>query len=116
MVDRCPRCGHCYERGDGFWLGSIMINMAVTFAVFLVAFVGGMVLTWPDPPWTALLVGMLVLNALFPLLFHPVSRTLWIGIEMAVRPLEAKEIADAIGYGTGEWSIAGLQPERQSGN
>jgi hypothetical protein len=116
MVERCPRCGHHFERTDGFWLGSIMINMAFTFVTFLVVFVGGMVATWPDPPWTLLLVLTLALNALFPALFHPVSRTLWVGIEMAVRPLEPREIVDASAYGTGEWSIAGLEPGRQSGN
>lgn len=93
-----------------------MINMAFTFVTFLVVFVGGMVATWPDPPWTLLLVLTLALNALFPALFHPVSRTLWVGIEMAVRPLEPREIVDASAYGTGEWSIAGLEPGRQSGN
>lgn len=116
MVERCPRCGHRFERNDGFWLGSIMINTTFTFGVFLVVFVGGMVLTWPDPPWTGILVVTLVLNALFPVLFHPLSRTLWVGIEMAVRPLESREIADAAAYGVDEWSIAGLEPGRQFGN
>jgi uncharacterized protein (DUF983 family) len=111
MVERCPRCGHHYERGDGFWLGSIMINMAFTFATFLVVFVGGMVLTWPDTPWTLLLVLTLALNLLFPILFHPFSRTLWVGMEMAARPLEPAEIIDAAAYGTGEWSIAGTETE-----
>lgn len=116
MVERCPRCGHRFERSDGFWLGSIMLNMAFTFATFLVVFVGGMVITWPDTPWTALLIGTLLLNALIPVLFHPFSRTLWVGMELAVRPLEPSEVADAVGYGMGEWSITGLQSERQSGN
>lgn len=93
-----------------------MINMAVTFATFLVVFVGGMVLTWPDTPWTVLLVVTLTLNALFPVLSHPFSRTLWVGMEMAARPLEPREIADALGYGTGEWGVAGLAPRRQSRN
>jgi hypothetical protein len=88
-----------------------MINMAFTFATFLVVFVGGMVLTWPDTPWTLLLVLTLALNLLFPILFHPFSRTLWVGMEMAARPLEAAEIIDAAAYGTGEWSIAGTETE-----
>jgi uncharacterized protein (DUF983 family) len=116
MVERCPRCGHHYERGDGFWLGSIMINMAFTFATFLAVFVGGMVVTWPDTPWTVLLILTLTLNLLFPIFFHPLSRTLWVGMEMAARPLEPAEVIDAAAFGSGEWSIAGLEPERQSGN
>jgi len=110
MVQRCPRCGHSYERNHGFWLGSIMLNMAFTFGVFLVVFVGGMVTTWPDPPWTGLLILTLTVNTLFPVVFHPISRTLWVGMEMAARPLEPQEILDAAAFGTGEWSIAGLEP------
>ncbi len=110
MVERCPRCGHHFERGDGFWLGSITVNMAFTFATFLLVFAGGMVATWPDVPWTLLLILTLTLNALFPVLFHPLSRTLWVGMEMAARPLEPREVVDAAAYGTGEWSIAGLVP------
>jgi hypothetical protein len=88
-----------------------MINMAFTFATFLVVFVGGMLVTWPDTPWTLLLVLTLALNLLFPILFHPFSRTLWVGMEMAARPLEPAEIIDAAAYGTGEWSIAGMETE-----
>lgn len=116
MVERCPRCGHRYERSDGFWLGSIMMNMAFTFFVFLVVFFGGMAVTWPDPPWLGLLVVTLTLNLLFPVFFHPLSRTLWVGMEMAARPLEPGEVVDAAAYGTGEWSIAGLEPGRQPGS
>ena len=108
MKDRCPRCGHHFERADGYWLGSIMMNMAFTFAVFLIVFVGGMVVTWPDVPWTLLLIGTLLINIAFPIFFHPISRTLWIGMEMAARPLEPREVADAAAFGTGEWSLAEL--------
>ena len=111
MVERCPRCGHKFERADGFWLGSIMMNMTFTFLLFLVVFFGGLALTWGDTPWLGLLLGTMALNLLFPILFHPVSRTLWVGMEMAVRPLEPQEIVDAAAFGTGEWSLAGLGGE-----
>lgn len=93
-----------------------MLNMTATFAVFLAVFVGGMVATWPDPPWTGLLIVTLASNAIFPVLFHPLSRTLWVGFEMAVRPLEPREVVDAAGYGVDPWGIGGLEPGRQSGN
>ncbi len=108
MVERCPRCGHKFQRGDGFWLGSVMINMAVTFALFLLIFVGGMVATWPDTPWTGLLITTLLINAVLPVLFHPFSRTIWVGLELAFHPLEPAEEIDAASFGTGEWSVAGL--------
>lgn len=116
IVERCPRCGHSFERGDGFWLGSIMINTAFTFAIFLVVFVGGMIATWPEVPWTSILIASLLLNAVFPVLFHPISRTLWVAVETAAHPLEPVEVVDAAAFGTEQWSIAGLEPGRQSGN
>lgn len=112
MVNRCPRCGHQFERGQGFWLGSIMVNSAFTIGLFLLVFVGGMVVTWPDTPWTGLLVGTLVLNAIFPLLFHPLSRTIWVGLEMAFHPLDPSEELEAASHGTGQWSAEGLAASR----
>lgn len=93
-----------------------MLNMAFTFGLFLVVFFGGMVVTWPDTPWTLLLILTLLLNSMFPVLFHPLSRTLWVGMELAARPLEPQEVVDAAAFGTGEWSAAGVEPTRQSGN
>lgn len=114
MAERCPRCGHKYERSDGFWLGSIMMNMAFTFFVFLVVFFGGLALTWGNTPWLAFLVGALLLNLLFPVFFHPFSRTLWVGMEMAARPLEPQEVVDAAAFGSGEWGIPGLEHTAQA--
>jgi uncharacterized protein (DUF983 family) len=96
MRDRCPTCGHRYDREEGYWLGAMAINIAVTEALFGAFFVGGMLLTWPDVPWTALLIGGLVLNATFPVLFYPVSKTLWVGLDLAFHPPEPPEEAEAV--------------------
>ena len=108
MVERCPRCGHRFERGEGFWLGAIMINSAATFGLFLLVFVGGMVVTWPDTPWTALLVGTILLNAIFPMVSYPFSRTIWVGLELSFHPLEPAEELAAASHGTAGWSVPGL--------
>lgn len=85
MVDDCPRCGLHFERSQGYWLGSMLINLAVTMGTFLLVFVGILVITWPDVPWTALLVTVVVVNAIVPVLFHPIARTLWVAVERHVR-------------------------------
>lgn len=95
MVDHCPRCGHGYERSDGFWLGSIMLNNAATFGAVLVVFAGTMIVTWPDVPWNWLLVGVMATAVVVPIVFHPISRTLWVAMEMAVRPLSDDEAGAA---------------------
>lgn len=110
---RCPRCGakaftsyftlhkHCqecglrFEREEGYWVGAMVINTTVVFGSFLVLFVGGMLIFWPDVPWGALAVVTLGTMALLPILFYPFSKTLWMALELSWHPLEEKEAADA---------------------
>jgi hypothetical protein len=84
MEERCPRCDLRFEQSQGYWLGSVMINTGATEGLFLVIFVVGMVVTWPNVPWTALLIIGVGFVVLFPVLFHPFSRTLWVAAERHV--------------------------------
>jgi hypothetical protein len=84
MVEDCPSCGLHFERVEGYWLGSIALNLTVTLGLFLVVFVGLLVATWPDVPWNGVLVAVVAFTAAFPILFHPVSRTLWVAVERHV--------------------------------
>jgi uncharacterized protein (DUF983 family) len=82
MRDRCPRCGLPSERGEGYWLGAIAINLGVTEAVFGILVIAWGALTWPDVPWTWLLVVGLVINATFPIFFYPFSKTLFLAVDL----------------------------------
>ena len=95
LVDACPRCGHRYERHEGYWIGAVAINTVLTMVVFALVFVGGMVFTWPDVPWNALLVTTVAVNIVFPILFYPWSKTLWIALDLSIHPAEAKEVEAA---------------------
>lgn len=95
LVERCPSCAHCFEREEGYWLGAMVWNLAVTEAAFGVLFVGGMVLTSPEVPWTGLLVAALVVNAVVPVVFYPWSKTLWMATELCLHRPEPSEEADA---------------------
>jgi uncharacterized protein (DUF983 family) len=81
LKDDCPTCNLHYERVDGYWLGSMVINLGVTQIVFLIVFVGGMVLTWPDVPWTGLLIAVVAVAVVVPIVIHPISRMLWVAGE-----------------------------------
>lgn len=81
----CPRCGVHFEREQGYWLGAMTLNFAVTEAMFVVVLVTTMALTWPDVPWGKLLVAVLATNVIVPLVFYPISKTLWVGLERGVR-------------------------------
>ncbi len=95
MHTDCPGCGLHFEREEGYWVGALIINTTITFATFIVVFVAGIVITWPDVPWAAVGVVTIVLNAVIPVLFYPVSKTLWTALEMGWHPLEPEEIEAA---------------------
>lgn len=95
MAAECPHCGHRFEREQGLWLGAVIVNTAVTFALFISIGIAIISATWPDVPWTAVLIVTLVFNGLFPFTFYPFSKTIWVALDLSFRPLEPVEVATA---------------------
>ncbi|MGI8574463.1 MAG: DUF983 domain-containing protein [Egibacteraceae bacterium] len=85
LAERCPNCQYSFEREEGYWTGAMILNIGGAQLAFFAFFLGGLVLTWPDPPWNFFLVGGLALMALFPVLFYPWSKTLWLWGDLCVR-------------------------------
>ena len=81
LKEDCPTCDLHYERIDGYWLGSMVINLAVTQVLLLGTLVGMLVATWPDVPWTGVLIAVVAIAVIVPLLVHPLSRLLWVAGE-----------------------------------
>ena len=81
-------------------MGALIINTAFTFGLFLLVFVGGILLTWPDVPWVAIGVITIAANLVLPIWFYPRSKTLWSGLELSWHPLEPDEIAQALEHST----------------
>lgn len=96
LHERCPTCGFRFERESGYWVGAMIINTAVSFAAILVTFVLGMVITWPDVPWTALLVVTIFVAGAVPVIWYPLSKTVWQAIELSYHQLEEDEILSAM--------------------
>jgi uncharacterized protein (DUF983 family) len=96
LRERCPACGFGFVREDGYWVGAMSIIIVFTEVVFGVVFVGGMLLTWPDVPWTRLLIAGLVLNAVVPVVFYPWSKTTWLGLDLFFNPPTATEEAESL--------------------
>lgn len=97
MKERCPGCGHRFERrndADGFFLGAFVIAFGVTelaVAICLFVFIiaeassAGGVSVWPP-----LVVGA-VCSVLLPLFFYPFSKTIWCAVDLGMHPLEPEE-------------------------
>lgn len=95
MREDCLTCGLRFEREPGYWVGAVIINTAVIFGTFLVVFGGMVLLTWPEVPWVTVLVVTLLANMVIPVVFYPMSKTVWLAMELSWHPLEPSEIEAA---------------------
>lgn len=95
MVPDCPRCGLHFEREQGYWTGALAINIILTGALFVVAFVTLIVLTFPDIPVGPLLAVLVPVMALGPVVFYPFSKTVWVAVDRAfLQKLDSNERPD----------------------
>jgi uncharacterized protein (DUF983 family) len=94
QAERCPRCNYPTTRVSDQWIGSLGINTIASFTL-LVAVIGiGFTVTYPDPPVGTLLAVAVGVAALFPVIFFPISKSLWSAIDMAMRPPEPGDDID----------------------
>ncbi len=104
LEEFCPTCGFKFEREPGYWVGALIINMAVALIVFLVTLVGGMALFWPDVPWNALSAATIGVMLVVPIAFYPWSKGMWMAIELSYHRLEEKEQFEASLRASGDTS------------
>lgn len=95
MKEHCEKCGLRFEREPGYWVGAVTINTAVIFATFIFVFGGLVISTWPDVPWALVLIVTAIANVLIPTVFYPMSKTVWLALEMGWHPLESDEVEAA---------------------
>ena len=84
----CPRCGLDFNPDGDAAVGWIIVNLGVTEILFFVAALGGILLTWPDVPWTGLTVFAVALNAVVPLVLVPFSRTVWAAVWLLLHRMD----------------------------
>ena len=97
MAERCPGCGYHFEREEGFFLGAYVMNLAIAQGlVMLLAVVPTIVLLNADADanLVPVIVGGLIGAVLAPLFFYPFSKTLWVAIELTLRPVDETEPSD----------------------
>ena len=86
----CPACGYRFAREEGYWVGAMVVIMGlieVVFGLLMVAVIG---LTYPDVPWTPLLVVGLALMVVVPVMGYPLAKLLWIAIDLLVHHREGE--------------------------
>lgn len=83
----CPGCQLRTDRGEpDYFLGAVMLNFVATELAIAGAVAIAALLTWPEPPWAVLLGAGLILAIVAPVVGYPFSRTLWLAVDLQVRP------------------------------
>lgn len=100
MCERCPRCDLRFERIEGHWTGDLGINTIVSFGALLVVLLVGFLAFWPTPPITAIIIAAVIVAGLLPLAFFPFSKTIWLAIDIMMRPIEPGEVRPGFGPST----------------
>jgi Protein of unknown function (DUF983) len=81
-MDSCPRCGYVFSREEGYWVGAVIVNTAATMGLFLAVFLASILVMAPDIDWVVLLVVGVGVNLIFPVLFYPFSKTIWMAVDL----------------------------------
>ena len=87
--EHCASCGIKFNREAGFFLGSIYFNYGLTALVLAVAY--PVLLFRYRLDEQLLLFGSLTFAVLFPILFFPFSRSLWLGFDQYWDPRPGTE-------------------------
>jgi hypothetical protein len=92
MLPACTKCGIRFERGErGYWLGAYLANCVAVMVVFTAWWTGVLTATWPDIPWAFLNVTTFAWMLGTPFVFYPFSKTLFLALDLVVRPPEAED-------------------------
>lgn len=67
------------------------MSTIITFGLLLLTLLGGMGLMWPDVEPLPLLAATVGVAVIVPVLIHPTAKTLWVAIDLSMRPLEPGE-------------------------
>jgi uncharacterized protein (DUF983 family) len=93
LKQTCPGCGLLLQReGDGYELGSVVVNLLVAELIWALVFAATLYATWPDPPWVLLQWGSAVLMVALPLLFLRHARVFSLALDLLLRPPERREL------------------------
>ena len=98
LRDRCPTCGYRFEREEGFFTGVYLVNyslvaVAIVFELFVYVLYANS--QDGDASFAPALVIGLVTAVVLPLITYPFAKAVWAAIDLATRPLDPVEEAEA---------------------
>jgi len=86
LLERCPQCSTRWDRGEGFFLGAMVWNYAVTVFGLMLPVALAALHGWLTP---SVAIGLgLGIGLVFPVIFYKWSWSLWLASYYAVLPNE----------------------------
>ena len=93
--ERCAGCGFRFCRSDDdYFSGAMFFGMMIGEGVAVLGIFGAILLTWPNVPWNFLQFGGPLILAAVMIAVFPLSRVVWLGVDVLVRPVGADELPD----------------------
>ena len=80
---------------DGHELGSMTIASVLNIVLIMAAIGIAVAITAPDVPVLTLYIVLASAALVFPVLTWPITHTLWMAIDLIVRPMDVDEVAEA---------------------
>lgn len=95
LRERCPVCGIRVDRGEDedYYLGGMFFNIILAEVIFVVLFTVVIIALWPRVPWDGIEYALALAMIGAPIVMYPVSRLLWLALDLLLRPPDAAEMA-----------------------
>ena len=94
--ERCHTCGLLWERKlEGFELGSMTVNVILTFGTMLITMGIGVIFSYPDVAVVPILCIIVGVAVVMPVVIFPMTYSIWLAVDLFMRKLEPAELADA---------------------
>jgi len=99
QADRCHTCGFQWKRDlVGFQLGAAAMNIILTGGSLLFVMAIGVIATYPEVPTWPLIAVVGSVALIVGIGGFPTSYTVWLAIDLRLRPLSDEEIIDAAAH------------------
>ncbi len=95
LQHRCAKCGIRLDRGevDDYFLGGMFFNIVLAEIIFALVLLVVVIVMWPNVPWAGVEYSLIVAMIAAPIVLYPVSRLMWLALDLLLRPPDAAEMA-----------------------
>jgi uncharacterized protein (DUF983 family) len=91
--DRCARCNFRFERSEeNYFMGAMFFNFMMGTSLFAASLFAIIAFSGPSIPWDTLQYVLPILLAVCMVVLYPVSKVVWLAIDVMLRPVTAPEL------------------------